>query len=131
MRFDKNEGGKPNYWPNSFGGPDPDPEVTPPPIDVAGMAKRHAYELGGVDFVQAGDLYRKVMTDTDREHLVNNIVSHLKNAQKRLQLRQTALFFKADPDYGQHVSNNLGLDLKEVKRLAAMSQEERVQATIK
>ena len=131
MRFDNNGKGGPNYWPNSFGGPTPDPEMAPPAIDVAGMAARHAYELGDVDFVQAGDLYRKVMTDTDREHLVNNIVSHLKNAQKRLQLRQTALFYKADPDYGRRVGNGLKLDPKEVKRLAAMSQEERVEATTK
>jgi catalase len=131
MRFDNNAGGAPNYWPNSFGGPSPDPEIALPPIDVAGMAARHAYTLGDVDFVQAGDLYRKVMTNTDREHLVRNIVSHLKNAQKRIRLRQTALFYKADPDYGQRVAAGLELDLGEVKRLAAMSQEERVEATAK
>ncbi len=131
MRFDNNGGGGPNYWPNSFGGPDPNPEVAPPPIDVAGMAARHAYTLGDVDFVQPGDLYRKVMTDVDREHLVNNIVSHLKNAQKRIQLRQTALFYKADADYGRRVGNGLGLDMEQVERLAAMSQEERVAATRK
>lgn len=131
MRFDSNGGGGPNYWPNSFGGPDPNPEVAPPPIDVSGMAARHAYKLGDVDFVQPGDLYRKVLTDTDREHLVNNIVSHLKLAQKRIQLRQTALFYKVDSDYGWRVGKGLGLDLEEIKRLAAMSQEERVQATRK
>ncbi|MDQ7842076.1 MAG: catalase, partial [bacterium] len=45
MRFDSNGGGGPNYWPNSFGGPAPDPELAVPPIDVSGMAARHAYEL--------------------------------------------------------------------------------------
>lgn len=129
MRFDSNGGGGPNYWPNSFGGPAPDPELAVPPLDVSGMAARHAYELGDVDFVQAGDLYRKVMTDEDREHLIRNIVSHLKGAQKRLQLRQTALFFKAGADYGERVGKGLGLDIKEIKRLAAMSQEERAKAT--
>ncbi|MGA2286419.1 MAG: catalase [Dehalococcoidia bacterium] len=129
MRSDGNGGGGPNYWPNSFGGPAPDPAVAPPPIDVAGMAARHSYELGDVDFVQAGDLYRKVMTDEDRDHLVRNIVSHLKNAQRRLQLRQTALFHKADAEYGERVAKGLGLSLDEVKRLASMSQEERVRAT--
>jgi catalase len=131
MRLDNNGGGGPNYWPNSFGGAAPDPDLAPPAIDVSGMVARHAYELGDVDFVQAGDLYRKVMTDTDREHLVSNIVSHLKNAQKRIQLRQTALFYKADPDYGQRVGKGLGLDAAKVKRVAAMSQEERVAATAK
>lgn len=129
MRFDGNEGGGPNYWPNSFGGPSPDPGIVYPAIDVAGAAARHAYTLGDVDFVQAGALYRKVMTDTDREHLVGNIVAHLGGAKKRIQLRQAALFAKADPEYGERVARGLGLDVGEVKRLAAMSQEERVRAT--
>jgi catalase len=130
MRSDGNAGGGPNYWPNSFGGPAPDPEVAAPPIDVAGMATRHEYTLGDVDFVQAGDLYRKVMTDEDREHLIGNIVSHLGDAQKRIQLRQTALFYKADAEYGERVANGLGLSLDDVKQLAGMSQEERVKATV-
>ena len=69
------------------------------------------------------------MTDTDREHLVGNIVAHLGGAQKRIQLRQASLFTKADPEYGERVSRGLGLSVDEVKRLAAMSQEERVKAT--
>ncbi|MGO8878745.1 MAG: catalase, partial [Desulfomonilaceae bacterium] len=48
---------------------------------------------------------------------------------KRIQLRQTAIFFKADADYGRRVANGLGLDIKEVERLANMSQAERTEAT--
>ncbi|MFO7732674.1 MAG: catalase [Candidatus Aminicenantes bacterium] len=129
MRFDGNGGGGPNYWPNSFGGPTPDPGFAFPAVDLTGTAARHAYVLGDVDFVQAGALYGKVMTDKDREHLVANIVGHLKGAQKRLQLRQTALFYKAHAEYGERVAKGLGLDLNEVKKLAAMSQEDRVKAT--
>lgn len=131
MRVDGNGGGGPNYWPNTFGGPAPDPSLAMPPIDVAGMAARHEYKLSDVDFVQAGDLYRKVMTETDREHLVGNIVAHLGGAQKRLQLRQTALFYKANKQYGERVAKGLKLSLDQVKRLAAMPQEERVKATAK
>jgi len=129
MRSDGNGGAGPNYWPNSFGGPAPDPSLALPVVDVSGMAARHAYTLGDVDFAQAGALYRKAMTGTDREHLVANIVGHLKGAKKRLQLRQTALFYKADAEYGEHVAKGLGLDVNEVKKLAALSQEERVKAT--
>jgi catalase len=129
MRLDGNGGGGPNYWPNSFGGPAPDAGFALPAIDVAGTAARHAYTLGDVDFVQAGALYRKAMTDQDREHLVGNIVAHLGAAKKRIQLRQTALFYKADPEYGERVAMGLGLKTDEVKRLAALSQEERVKAT--
>lgn len=129
MRVDGNGGGGPNYYPNSMDGAEPDPQVASPPVDISGMAARHSYTLTDDDFVQAGDLYRKVMTDVDRDHLIGNIVSHLGNAQKRIQLRQTALFYKADTEYGLRVAEGLGLDPAHIERLAAMSQEERVEAT--
>jgi len=129
MQVDGNGGSGPNYWPNTFGGPDPDPSKGVPPIDVTGAAERYPVELKDADFIQAGDLYRKVMTDTDREHLISNIAGHLKGAVKRIQLRQTALFLKADDEYGKRIAGGLGLDIMEVQRLAAMSQEERVEAT--
>jgi len=131
MRLDDNAGGGPNYWPNSMGGPGPDPSVAEPPIELEGDAARHPQELTDDDFFQAGELYRRVMTDTDREHLVGNIVAHLGGAQKRIQLRQAAIFFKADADYGRRVAEGLGLDSKEVERLASLSQDERVKATSK
>ncbi|MFH0933500.1 MAG: catalase-related domain-containing protein, partial [Nitrospirota bacterium] len=64
------------------------------------------------------------------EHLIGNIVSHLGGAQKRIQLRQTALFYKADPDYGTRVAQGLKLEVKEIKRLAEMSHAERAKATM-
>jgi catalase len=131
MRVDENGGGGPNYWPNSMGGPDPDPGAAEPPIELEGTAARHPQELTDDDFFQPGELYRRVMNDTDREHLVGNIVAHLGKAKKRIQLRQTALFFKTDADYGTRVAAGLGLELKKVKELAKMSQQERVKATAK
>ena len=131
MRLDDNGEGGPNYWPNSFDGPEPDPTKGEPPFEVSGLAARTPYPHPNDDFQQAGVLYRKVMTDEDRDHLIGNIVGHLKGAQKRIQLRQTALFFKADPEYGSRVAKGLGLDMKEVERLAKMSQDERAKATAK
>jgi len=129
MRFDPNGGGTPNYYPNSFGGPAPDPKADEPPFEVKGMAKRQPYTHPNDDFVQAGTLFSKVMTDQDRTNLIGNIVSHLGNAQKRIQLRQTAIFYKADPDYGRRVAEGLELNVKEIEKLANMSQEERAKAT--
>jgi catalase len=129
MRLDANGAPGPNYWPNSFNGPAPDPDYGLPKIDISGMAARHVYVHGDIDFVQPGELFRKVMTDEDRKHLIGNIVAHLGGAKKPLQLRQTALFYKVDPDYGAGVAQGLGLSLDEVKRLAKMTQEDRVKAT--
>jgi catalase len=129
MRVDGNGGGSPNYWPNSFNGPAPDPGAGEPSFELSGRAGRHRFSHPNDDFVQAGTLYSKVMTDTDRDHLIDNIVSHLGKAQKRIQMRQAAVFFKADPDYGRRVAKGLGLDSREVERLAKMTQEERATAT--
>ena len=129
MRLDENGAGGPNYWPNSMGGPAPDPAYAEPPADLDGQAARHPQELTDDDFFQAGELFRRVMTDTDRDHLIGNICAHLGGAQKRIQLRQAALFFKADGDYGRRVAEGLNLPVDEVERLASMSQEDRVKAT--
>ncbi len=131
MRVDANGGDGPNYWPNSFGGPAPDPKAAEPLFDVSGQAGRYPYTHPNSDFVQPGTLFKKVMSDIDRDHLVGNIVDHLGKAQKRIQLRQTALFFKADPEYGRRVAKGLGLEFKAVEALASMSQEERAEATRK
>jgi catalase len=129
MRTDSNSGGGPNYWPNSFDGPEPDILAKEPPIDISGKADRYRYTHPNDDFVQPGNLYRDAMTDQDRENLADNIINHLGRAQNRIQLRQTALFFKADPDYGRRVAKGLKLDIKEVENLANMSHDKRMKAT--
>jgi catalase len=129
MRTDSGGGRGPNYWPNSLGGPAPDASSREPQFDLEGPAGRYRYSHPNDDFEQPGNLYRNVMTDKDRASLVGNIVSHISGAQKRIQLRQAALFFKADPDYGRRVAKGLKLSVREVERLARMSHEDRVRAT--
>ncbi len=129
MGMPANESPAPNYYPNSFNGPTPDKQFTPPSIDVHGMAARHEYIVGDVDFEQPGDLYGRVLSEYDKTNLINNIVGHIKDAEQRIQYRQTALFYKAHPEYGTRIAKGLGLDIERVKNLAAMSQEERVKAT--
>jgi len=111
MRFDANGGNAPNYYPNSFGGPEPDIEAAEPAYEVSGKAARQKYTHPNDDFVQPGNLYRTVMTDQDRDHLIGNIVTHLCNAKKEIQIRQTKIFFKADPEYGQRVAEGLEIKL--------------------
>ncbi len=110
MRFDGNEADAPNYYPNSFGGPEPDIEASEPAFDVAGKAIRQRYMHPNDDFVQPGNLYR-LMNEVDRNHLIGNIVSHLGNANKEIQLRELEIFSKAEPEYGQRVAEGLGIKL--------------------
>lgn len=115
MRVKTEFEGAPNYYPNSFGGPEPDPTTSWPSIGVSGVTARHAYSHPNDDFVQPRALFIKVMTDVDRDHLVGNIVSHLVNAKKEIQLRQTVLFYKVDLEYGTGVAEGLKLNIEEVK----------------
>jgi catalase len=112
MKFDNNGGGQPNYYPNSFRGPEPDEAAFDPTFEVSGQGARQKYTHPNDDFVQAGDLYRKVLRDADRKNLISNIVGHLGGAQKRIQLRQTAIFYKADKEYGSRVAEGLSLDVR-------------------
>jgi len=129
MRVDGNGGGGPNYWPNSFAGPGPNVSWGEPAISLQGQGDRFEYVHANDDFVQAGNLYRQVMTEQDRAGLVKNIVGHMGIVPRPIQLRQCALFLLADKDYGTKVAMGLGLDVGEVQELAAMTQEQRVAAT--
>ena len=117
MRLKSNFEGSPNYYPNSFLGPKPDPTVRWPSLAVFGAVARHPYSHPNDNFVQPRALYRKVMTNVDRDHLVGNIVDHLGKAKKKIQLRQTALFYRVDAEYGKRVAEGLALDIEKVKNL--------------
>jgi catalase len=129
MRTDDNFAGQPNYWPNSFQGPRPDIQTAEPKLAVEGLTGRWEYTHPNDDYAQPRDLFETVMTDTDREHLIGNIVAHLGNARRRIQLRQTALFYRVHPDYGKGVALGIGLDVDEVEKLASMTQDDLVVAT--
>jgi len=129
MRFDSNGQGAPNYYPNSYGGPKPEPAVAPPPIPLSGTIGRSGYVHPNDDFEQVRALYERAMNDVDRAHLVENLVAHMSKAEQRLQLRQTALFYKVSTEYGLRVAEGLGLDREEVVKLAQLDQGRLVEAT--
>ena len=116
MRTDSGGGGGPNYWPNTFKGPEPDISAKEPPLEISGQGDRYPYTHPNDDFVQPGNLYRDVMTDSDRDNLIGNIVDHLGGAKKEIQKRQTVLVYKVHADNGTGVAEGLGLDVEEAKR---------------
>ncbi|KAJ1909698.1 catalase A [Tieghemiomyces parasiticus] len=103
-----NGGSAPNYEPSSFGGPVQTNElgVTYSIQAVTGTVGRHTYPLTDDDFVQPGNLYR-LLSDEQKQHLIANIVGHLKDAKKFIQERQVGHFKRADPEYGSRVAAGL------------------------
>jgi catalase len=130
MNTGGNSGATPSYSPNTMNGVVTNAKTTEPHIPVEGTTGRYAHNITEDDFIQAGELYRHVMTEDERTRLVDNIVQHIKHAEKRLQLRQTAHFFRADPDYGRRVALGLGLSMSEVERLAHLTLEQEAAATV-
>lgn len=133
MMTGENFGRTANYYPNSVNAYAEAKHIPDVPALALEEAKIARYTLDVVDddYFQAGELYRRVLSDSDRDHLISNIAGHLGGALKRIQYRQTALFYKADPDYGTRVAHALGLDVAKVAELAALSDEARALATNK
>ncbi len=107
MRFDGNGGGRPNYEPNSFGGPAQDARAAEPPLALSGAAHRYDHRAGNDDYGQAGALFRLIGGEA-QARLMDNVAGSLSKAPADIQRRQLAHFLRADPAYGQGVAQRLG-----------------------
>ncbi len=111
MRIDDNNGGGPNYEPNSFGGPIEQPSVEQPPLAVSGNADRYEMNERIDNFKQPGDLLREVMSQDERNRFVENVSANMAGvAEDEIKHRQITLFFKADPKIGRRIATELGYD---------------------
>ena len=57
------------------------------------------------------------------------VVAGMTGVPKRIQLRQLAHFYRADPEYGCGVAAGLGLPMKEVEGLAKLPLTDLIKAT--
>jgi catalase len=117
----RHAGSQPVYAPNSFGGPEADPTGAADltwEVESAEIG-RYAYEkhADDDDFTQPGILYRSVMSDTDRTHLVGNIVGHASDhVTRQMQNRVAAYWGHVDAGLGRLVADGLGLDTSDESR---------------
>lgn len=85
----------------------PSPEYTEPPLPILGDAWVKAYDTQSEDdFSQAGDLFR-LMNESQKHQLVNNICDGLKHATKQIQEKMLQQFYAADQGYGDLVKKTL------------------------
>ena len=108
MRFDGNDGGSVNYQPNSFAGPVEDPSVNEPPLPIGDAADRYDHRDGNDDFTQAGNLFR-LMTEDERERLMDTIASAMDGIPADIVKRQIGYFRNADAAYGDGIAKRLGV----------------------
>ncbi|MDP2424392.1 MAG: catalase [Bacteroidales bacterium] len=118
MRVDGNSGDNPNYFPNSFDNIEADKTYKEPPLkldsDIADIYDRN--ENDDDHYTQPGMLFRKVMTDAERQNTINNFVAGLSgitgSKREEIILRQLHHFHKADAELAQQVAQKLGVAFK-------------------
>jgi len=118
MSVDGNGGANPNYYPNSFDDIIADKKYKEPPFkldsDIADSYDRN--EEDDDHYTQPGMLFRKVMTDQERENTVNNIVGAMSgiSGEKRDDIIQRQLnhFHKVDKELAIQVAKGLNFHFK-------------------
>lgn len=111
-----------NFYPNdraASGAPSPAPQVAPPPMPALPDAWIGYHDQSEEDYYsQAGALFR-IMNDSQKAQLFNNIAGGLSTANASIQQRMLAQFAKADPAYAEGVKRalnhpNVPADLQKV-----------------
>ena len=129
MRVDDNNGATKGYSPNSIGEWKTGSATYPAsPTDGVSMRYNPYEERTDNCFYQPGNLYR-LMTEEKRRLLIENTATDMMPVTENIKLRHAAHCYLADEEYGTLLSKALLLDLEEVKRLASLSEEERLLAT--
>lgn len=95
-----------NFYPNDRadqGAPIPAPQYSPPPMPVLADAWIAPHDQSDEDYyTQAGDLFR-IMNESQKQQLFNNIAGGLAQANASIQARMLAQFAKADSEYAAGV----------------------------
>ncbi|MBN1132303.1 MAG: catalase [Bacteroidales bacterium] len=118
MRIDGNGGDKSNYFPNSFDDIEADKNYREHPMkldsDVADFYDRN--ENDDDHYTQPGDLFRKVMNDTEKEHTISNFVASMSEIsgpeRDNIIRRQLSHFHKADEELAILIAKGLNFDFR-------------------
>ncbi|ESO09073.1 hypothetical protein HELRODRAFT_169012 [Helobdella robusta] len=101
-----NQGDAPNYFPNSFTGPDVQPIYFESRYCTTGDVSR--YETRNDDnFSQATTFWEKELKADERERLVENIANHLKNAKEFIRRRAVYNFASVHEEFGRRLQAKL------------------------
>jgi catalase len=128
MRVDGNHGAKTPYFPNSYGEWEPQPHYAEPTMEMEGVIGHHDPYIDDDPYYQPGDLYR-LMTEEKRVLLIKNTRDNMEDVTDNIKYRHAAHCYLADEEYGQRLSEALGLEREKVLELVSMTLEERLHAT--
>jgi len=116
MSVDGNGGPAVNYEPNSFNGPQEDPNHKEHSYDINGKIGRYRYTHPNDDFAQPRALYEKVMDAPQKERLINAIAGHMKQVPREdIKIRALKVFYRVHPELGTRLCQAVGVQLSKVK----------------
>jgi len=102
----QNQGHAPNYFPNSFSGPNESKDVKISSYKVSGDVAK--YNTADDDnFSQPALFWHNVLSEEERERLVANIAGFLSRSADFIQERAVKNFTHVDAEFGQRLSDHL------------------------
>ena len=129
MRVDGNNGATKGYSPNSIGEWNVADALYLHSTVTGESMRYNPYEDRRDDcFYQPGNLYR-LMSEGKRTLLIANTAEDMMPVTDNIKYRHAAHCYLADERYGTRLAEAMKLDIKEVMRLASMSEKERLDAT--
>nr|XP_024216887.1 catalase isoform X2 [Halyomorpha halys] len=106
MCYRDNQNGAPNYYPSSFVHMANSERARPPPISTTGDIDR--YDSSDDDnYSQPAMMWQTMLSEDERQRMVNNIANHLRRASSFIQERQLGHFFKVDKKFGSMLQAKL------------------------
>lgn len=115
-----NQNGAPNYYPNSFSGPEHNPINNESIFNVSGDVARYN-SADDNNFDQVTEFWLKTLSEQGRSNLVNNIAGHLKDAQEFIQTRAVGNFAQVHADFGKRLQQALEGYRKKSKNIPTKS----------
>ncbi|XP_046913181.2 catalase isoform X2 [Dermatophagoides farinae] len=106
--YDDNCGGQPNYWPNSFSNWKTDQCHRDHCDQTAGHIDRHDNNNDD-NFEQVTEFWNNVLSNDERERLVNNIAEHMSQVDPMIQEKAVRNFERVHPDFGGKLRTILNL----------------------
>lgn len=108
--------GAPNYEPNSItDAPKQQPQYGEPALNLGNVSvDRYNHRLDEDYYSQARALFN-LMTDEQKQLLIDNIVGSMMSVTKDVQIRQLKHFYLVAPAYGQGIANGLNIAVDLIK----------------
>lgn len=115
MRIDGNYGGRPHYWPNSFGEWDDQKDLNEPPLKLDGAMDHWDFREDDDDYYsQPGKLFQ-LMPKDEQQRLFENTARNMNGVPDFIKIRHIKNCYKADPKYGEGVAKAMNISMDLVK----------------